>query len=81
MTHQKFKVGDLVTRNGVEKPRESIHDPFAGVAGIMEQRMPARVTKTQEFEGGQAVYLDIPGFETVSYNSAYLQIADESEVE
>lgn len=80
MNQQKFRVGDLVTNNDVEKPRESIDDQFAGVGTIMMSRMPARVTKTEEFDGGQAVYLDIPGFENISYNSLYLRIADKSEV-
>ena len=77
----KFKVGDVVTRNDVEVPdykssRERLRDRFAGVGEAMVNRMPARVLKVQEFDGGQSVYLDIVGFETVSFNSKYLRIAN-----
>lgn len=80
MTEQKFNIGDIVTRNEVKIPGESIYDLFAGFEKAMVSRMPAKVTKTLEIDGGQSVYLNIPEFETIAFNSLYLRIAEKFEL-
>ena len=82
---QKFKVGDFVTRNNISAPgysslRAMLNDQFAGVASAMEKRMPATVIRVEDMDEGQYVYLDIPGFETVSFDSLYLRIVDKPEI-